>query len=313
VGLVAALATAVAAAAGCSGGGAKAGAARDGGAEQSAVAEAAVTSAAGAGEAPPETSAGGDAVADVATPVEPVTTGPRVIQTASVTLTVARNRFEEAISSARTIVAGLGGFVTGSSASQGGGQRLVQGTLVVRVPAAAYDRAMSQLARLGQVEARTETGEDVSQQFVDLGARRAHLEAVEAQLLEFLEKTRTVGEALAVQNRLDDVQLQLEQVRGQLRYLDDQTAYATISLTVSERGIPVARPADGGWGVADAWHAAVRGLEQVAGGIFVALVTAGPILLALGLAFIGGRWALRRRRSRGGASATSAPSSTPPA
>lgn len=309
---LAVLAAAVTVAAGCSGGGGSADAERaaampSGGGEL--AVEAGVTSAAQTSAELPAADAVGEAA-----PLQPAELGPQVIQTASVAVTVARGDFEETVDRARVIAAGLGGFVTSSSASQGDGQRLVRGTLVLRVPSTAYSRAMTQLAKLGRVESREETGEDVSAQFVDLRARAGHLEAVETQLLGFLDRTKTVPQALAVQSRLNDVQLQLEQVRGQLRYLDDQTAYATISLSVSERGIPVAKPGgDDGWGISDAWHSAVRGLEKVAGGLFVALVTAGPFLLALVLAFSGGRALLRRRRSRIVAASPTAPTATPPA
>ena len=211
-------------------------------------------------------------------------------------------------------MSGLGGFVTSSNASQGVGDRLVRGTLVLRDPQPAYARAMTALARLGRVRSREEAGEDVSRQVVDLEARRRHLEAVEAQLLGFLRRTRTVAEALAVQNRLDDVQLALEQARGELRYLDDQTSLATISLSVSERGAPVASPPKDGWGLGDAWGAAVRALEKVAGGLFVALVTAGPFLLVLALGLLAGRRLVRRRRTRAtAASGTNAPTASPSA
>jgi hypothetical protein len=240
--------------------------------------------------------------------------GPRVIQTASLSVTVPRGDFEEAIARARTIATGFGGFVTSSSAAQGDGSRLVRGTIVLRVPSQAYGRAMSALTDLGRVHGRQEAGEDVTAQFVDLRARAKHLEAVEGQLLRFLDRTRTVGEALTVQQRLNDVQLQLEEVRGQLRYLSDQTAFATITLDVAERGIPAAPPSDDGFGIADAWHAAVNGLEMIAAGGFVALVTAGPVLLLLGGVLLGGRYVVRRRRIRASAgSGVSAPTATPPA
>lgn len=238
--------------------------------------------------------------------------GPQVIQTASLTITVARGEFEEAVARARTIATGLGGFVTSSSASQGDGSRLVRGAIVLRVPSDAYGRAMSALTELGRVEGREEAGEDVSAQFVDVRARVRHLEAVEAQLLRFLDRTKTVGEALAVQQRLNDVQLQLEESRGRLRYLSDQTAFATITLDVAERGVPVGPPPSDGFGLGDAWQAAVNGLETVAAGLFVALVTAGPVLLVLGAAFAGGRLLWRRRRVRTGGG-TSAPTPMPPA
>jgi hypothetical protein len=221
--------------------------------------------------------------------------GPRVIQTASLELTVTKGRFEETVDSARTIAAGLGGFVTSSSASQGPEQRLVRGSLVLRIPERAYAQAMSQLAKLGTVRAREESGSDVSQQYVDLQARARHLEAVERQLLTFLQKTTTVADALVVQDRLNQVQLQLEEARGQLRYLDDQTSFATITLTVAERGVPVAKGKDGGgWGIADAWRSAARGFVKVIGGAFVGLATAAPVLLALALGLLG--WRLVRRR-----------------
>jgi hypothetical protein len=223
---------------------------------------------------------------------------PRVIQNASLSVTVPKGEFEEVVDQARQIATTLGGFVTSSSAIQGGDDRLVRGTLVVRVPEQAYAQAMSQFARLGKVVGRQESGTDVSLQYVDLEARALHLEAVERQLLGFLSETETVADALVIQQRLNEVQLQLEEVRGQLRYLDDQSSFATISLEVAERGVPVAKPKDedGGWSLADAWHAAARGLEAIVGGALVVLVTAGPILAALALAFFAGRGYLRRRR-----------------
>jgi hypothetical protein len=223
---------------------------------------------------------------------------PRVIQNASLSVTVGKGDFEETIDHARQIAATLGGFVTTSQSSQGPDQRLVRGSIVVRVPGQAYAQAMSQFAALGKVVARQESGTDVSLQYVDLEARARHLEAVERQLLGFLDQTTTVADALVVQQRLNEVQLELEEVRGQLRYLDDQTSFATVSLEVAERGLPVAKaPSDSGWTIGDAWHAAVSGIEKIAGGLLVFLVTAGPILAALALAFLGGRTLLRRRRS----------------
>ncbi len=221
----------------------------------------------------------------------------RVIQNASLTLSVPKGAFEDAVDQARSIATAAGGFVTSSSARQGADERLVRGMLVVRVPQRSYAQVMTQLAKLGKVEAREESGQDVSQQYVDLEARERHLEAVERQLLSFLEKTTTVADALVVQDRLDQVQLQLEEVRGQLRYLDDQTSFATISLTVGEHGVVVAKQDDGGWGITDAWQAAAHGFVKVIGGAFVGIATAAPILLALALAFFAGRYVIRRRQT----------------
>ena len=220
--------------------------------------------------------------------------GPRVIQTASVTLSVPSNEFEDVVDRARTIATGFGGFVVGSSASQGPDQRLVRGTLVLRVPERSYAQAMRGIAALGRVEARDESGQDVSQEFVDLEARARHLEAVERQLLGLLDEADTVASALAVQSELNNVQLELEQVRGRLRYLDDQVSFATISLAIHERQAALEDDDEPAWGIVGAWRTAAHGFVTVVGWILVAAATIAPVVLLLVLALLGGRFALRR-------------------
>jgi hypothetical protein len=222
--------------------------------------------------------------------------GPRVIQTATLRLSVPSGRFDESVAEARSIAASVGGFVVSSTASQGRDQRLVSGSLVVRVPEHGYAQAMRGLSRLGRVEARDERGQDVSQEFVDLEARSRHLEAVERQLLELLDRTDTVAAALAVQSKLNEVQLELEQVRGRLRFLRDQVAYATISLELHERGAVPVKADEGGWGIVDAWRTAAHGFVTVVGWIFVAAATVAPLVLLVALALLGARFATRRRR-----------------
>jgi hypothetical protein len=172
----------------------------------------------------------------------------------------------------------------------------VSGTLVARIPERSYAVAMRRLTGIGRVEAREESGQDVSQEFVDLEARARHLEAVERQLLQLLERAKTVGAALAIQTRLNEVQLDLEQTRGRLRFLDDQVSFSTISLDIHER-LPAAGGGDngGGWGIVEAWETAGHGFVAVVGWIFVALATAAPVIVLLALAALLGRVALRRR------------------
>jgi hypothetical protein len=217
--------------------------------------------------------------------------GPRIVQTASLALSVPRDEFEATIQRARTIATGSGGFVVSSSASQGKEQRLVRGSLVVRVPERSYAHVLEQLSDLGTVEAREEAGQDVSQELVDVQARIRHLEAVEARLLGFLEQADTVAAALTVQTELSRVQLELERARGRLAYLDDQVALATISLEVREHQVVVAGDGGGPWGIVDAWRAAGTGFVTVVGWIFVAAATIAPVVLLLVLAFVAARLA----------------------
>jgi uncharacterized protein DUF4349 len=219
--------------------------------------------------------------------------GPQIVQTASLRLSVRRGRFDDAVDEARSVAAGLGGFVVSSSASQGSHGRLVRGTLVIRIPATKYSDAMKSLAGLGRIEGRQESGQDVSQEYVDLKARARQLQAVESQLLELLDRANTVGAALAVQQQLSQVQLDLEQAKGRLRYLDDQVAFATISLDLHERLVAGGK-SGGGFSVIDAWAKAAHGFLAVIGWTFVVVATAAPLLILLVLGFFVAR-TLRRR------------------
>lgn len=220
--------------------------------------------------------------------------GPQIVQTSSVRLSVRRGRFDETVDEARSIATGLGGFVVSSSASQGAGQQLVQGTLVLRIPARSYADAMESLGALGRVESRNENGQDVSQEFVDLRARARQLQAVESQLLELLDRADTVGAALAVQQQLSHVQLELEQARGRLQYLDDQVAFSTISLAIHEHLVPAAKDG-GGSRIVDAWSRAGDGFLAVLGWTFVVLATAAPLVLILAIVLFLARAAFHKR------------------
>ena len=281
------LAIAVALAAGaCSGGGDEEGAAKEVEAPESLVDSSANRNGSQVG-------GGGEEAAAPGTSTVPAV-GPRVIQTASLTVSVARGRFEETVDEARSIAARFGGFLVSSTASQGTAQRLVRGTLVVRVPARSYADAIRSITGLGRVEGRDESGQDVSQEFVDLEARARHLRAVETQLLELLQRANTVAAALAVQSQLNQVQLELEQARGRLQYLEDQVSYATISLALHER-LPVSAPKDEGpWGIVDAWRTAAHNAVAVVGWIFVAAATIAPLVVLLALLYLAARFAVRR-------------------
>jgi Domain of unknown function (DUF4349) len=221
--------------------------------------------------------------------------GPQVVKTAALRLSVKRGEFDATIDEAGAITAGLGGFVVSSSASQGSEQRLVRGTIVVRVPARSYDEAIEALRALGKVESRTESGQDVSQEYVDLGARIRQLQAVESQLLELLDRADTVQAALSVQRQLSQIQLDLERARGRLQYLDDRIAFATISLEIHEAIVPAPKQDDGGFGVVEAWTKAANGFLAVVGWTFVVLATVAPIFLMLALALLIVRFAFGKR------------------
>jgi hypothetical protein len=117
-------------------------------------------------------------------------------------------------------------------------------TLTVRVPESSFETAMKRFAALGEVQSVSTSSEDVTSQYVDLQARLRHYRAVERRLIDFLAATDNVNQMLAVQDRIDNVQLTIEQLSAQLKSLRETTTYGTLSIFLRERGVPQAGAID---------------------------------------------------------------------
>jgi hypothetical protein len=122
-------------------------------------------------------------------------------------------------------------------------------SLVVRVPEQFFDAAIKRFSKLGDVQSVTTSSEDVTSQYVDLQARLTHYRAVERRLVAFLSQTTTVSQMLAVQDRIDKVQLTIEELTAQLKSMQETTTYGTLSVYVSEKDrTPVAIHASNSFG-----------------------------------------------------------------
>jgi hypothetical protein len=171
----------------------------------------------------------------------------------------------------------------------------------LRVPANRFDQAVTRFEQLGKVQVLTTSAQDVTGQVVDVQARLSHYRAVLARLLTFLNKATTVGSALAVQDRIDQTQLIVEQLSAELKQLNETVSYSTLSLSLTEKPVKhvVAHHGTGfggtishsGWLIAQGAGAILLGLSAALP--FIALVA----VLAV-LAFYAARVLRRRRQDR---------------
>jgi hypothetical protein len=217
----------------------------------------------------------------------------RIIKTASVTVHVRRGTFEEKFQQAAMVASSLGGFISSSRTNEG---RRPSGMLVIRVPASQFELAMGELKALGSVRGEQISGEDVTAHFVDLQARLRNWEAQESVLLRLMRRSRTIEDSLKVQRTLQDVQLAIEEIRGQLRVLEDQTDLSTITLSMAETGVVAATPKEE-LTFARAWRQAIHAIAAVFGGVVIGLGYAIPIAL-IGLALLALWLGFRRLRPR---------------
>ena len=106
-------------------------------------------------------------------------------------------------------------------------------SLVVRVPALQFEQAMTEIRTAAtRVLQDKRTGQDVTEEFIDLEARIKNQRALEGQFLEIMKRAVKVEEALDVQRQLAEVRTEIEKIEGRRRFLDNQATISTIKVTL---------------------------------------------------------------------------------
>ena len=190
--------------------------------------------------------------------------------------------FDEASREVSSIVASLGGGVTGieSSTDDDG---VTRGTVVVEVPVGRFDDLLAQVGDVGHVLHRDITTEDLTEEHVDLESRLRHLERQEAFYLELFDEADGVEDALSIQRHLEQVQQRTEQIQGRLDQIERTSARSTLAIELVPEGDEPGATARAGVGFGAYWDDAVAAFVSVAGTLLVIVVGAAPLMLAGGL------------------------------
>ena len=130
-----------------------------------------------------------------------------------------------------------GGFVVTSEAKQRDSQEPAQRTLdiklVVRVPENHFGAALDQIRALASnVPEAKITGQDVTEEFIDLEARIKTQTALEQQFLQIMKQAHKVEDALEVQRQIADVRTEIEKLEGRKHFLENRSSLSTITINI---------------------------------------------------------------------------------
>lgn len=144
----------------------------------------------------------------------------------------------------------LGGFVVTSEAklrqSSDGSPAVTDVTLVMRVPATQFGAALNQIHAVSNVIiAEKQTGQDVTEEFIDLEARIKTQKALEAQFLEIMKQAHKVEDALEVQTQIANVRGEIERLEGRKRFLENRSSLSTITVNLNSAGSGIVVNASG--------------------------------------------------------------------
>jgi hypothetical protein len=199
----------------------------------------------------------------------------KIVRDGSISLTIPDRSFSQKFAQVTRIARASGGFVL-STQTQGSGS----GSLVLRIPAKHFDAVVLAVRQLGTVTASQTTGKDVTAQYIDNQARLQILESRKTVLLTLMSRATTIGQTIAVENQLNDVQYKIEQIQGTLRYLDNQVAESTLTVDLREKDVQPAVVAPNEVHNPSLGHAldeAVRGFLNVLATVIIGLGYLIPI------------------------------------
>jgi hypothetical protein len=156
------------------------------------------------------------------------------------------------------LAARFDGYVVSSQIS--GEEEEMRGWISIRVPDEKFDQALAELRNLAiRVKTESTSSQDVTQEYIDLESRLKNAEATEKQYLTLLEKATDVEDILKIYESLSQVRQQIEQIKGQMQYLERTSSMSMISVSLEPQA--TAKPlVHAGWSALEALKSAVRGI-----------------------------------------------------
>lgn len=226
----------------------------------------------------------------------------KIIQDAEVVLEV--DSPLETQRSVTSIAESHGGFVVTSESKQrqsdDPSQRVTDVALTIRVPAPQFGPTRDAILGLSKrVLDSKSTGQDVTEEFIDLEARVKTQKALEAQFLEIMKQAHKIEDALEVQRQIADVRTEIEKLEGRKRFLENRSSLSTITVNLKSPTTIVVSPTGFGRDVKEAIKESVGVARDIVLFLIRFVIVMIPIFLfiflPLGLVV---RYLLRRARRR---------------
>jgi hypothetical protein len=128
----------------------------------------------------------------------------------------------------------FGGYVVSSNLYQSStsfGKEVPEATIVIRVPAERLDEALDRIkAGAVDIDYENRSGQDITNVYVDLQSQLKAKQAAEAKLLEIMDQAGRAEDVLAIYLQVQQVQMEIEQLKGQIQYYDEAVAMSSISV-----------------------------------------------------------------------------------
>ncbi len=204
----------------------------------------------------------------------------KLIKRASISLEVSDTR--ATLDQLRQIASTQGGYVGDLSMNRGSSGRYT-GSATLRVTPANLEPTLAAIGALGKVISQNVQVEDVTEEYVDLNARRGALTEERASYERIMQKADKVEDILKTQEQISRVQGEINRIDGRLKYLSNRVDYATISVQVRE---PEPVGSTSPWSLPEIINDGIGAFLAVIGAIIIGLFIFLPFIIIGGIGYL---------------------------
>lgn len=145
-------------------------------------------------------------------------------------ISIEMNSVDEGYNKILNISKQYNGYIESTSESTSeSGQKTVN--IVLKIPADDFEYAISNIKSLGDVKMIRINSSDITEQYYDVQTRIKNLEIQEESLQNLMKKASNISDILQIEDKLNDVQTQIDSYKSQIKLWDSMTDMSTINLT----------------------------------------------------------------------------------
>jgi len=156
----------------------------------------------------------------------------------------------------------LGGYMVNKYLNQPEGA--ATGSITVRVPVEKRETALENIRKAGvRVVSENVNGNDVTDQYVDLQENINQLEKTKAKMQSIMDQATRVSDLVEIQNQLNNIQRQIDNNKGQQKYLEQTAKLTRITVNLSTDELALPYTPDEAWRPEAVFKNAVRAMVQM--------------------------------------------------
>ncbi len=226
----------------------------------------------------------GSAVADkeADNPVEGSDVDRKIVYTSYVSIET--KKFDDDLAKIKQMVSDNGGYFENTSVNGNQDQGNRHANLTARIPADKYDGFMNSVGDVGSLTSKDESVDDITSNYVDVESRLKSLNTKLERLQELEQSADNVTDLLEIEDRINDVQYEIENYTAQLKVYDNEIDYSTVSINLNEVATYTPIKKESFWHkLAEAFGGSFRGFVAFLQQLVIFIIYLIPYIIIVGI------------------------------